>query len=225
MRNGVLPGLAPFLLPLATAACEPPRPPAVPAPAAATEGEEDVAFLRSEKLDEDVQELVVRAFGADVVFTFDVSARAPLDAITRARFRERGVSIEGGDEADRSRLYRVEAKASALGVLTGDERVRAVRCAPPPLPNGPLPDEDAWRKKLERDVRTIVGAKSTCWFEVTIRFGKEPPAGERAYFEEHGVVVLGWSADDAIAWVPVGFLPWVALRSSVAFVEVRRNFR
>lgn len=204
------------------AACERPRP-VVPAASAPPEVEEDSSFLQSEKLDEDVQELVVRAFGADAAFPFEVTARAPLDAITRARFRERGVAIEEGDDAERT--YRVTAKASALGVLTGDERVRSVRCAPPPLPDGVLPPEEVWRGKLERDVRTIVAAKSTCWFEVTIRFGKEPPEGERAYFEEHGVIVLGWNADDAMGWVPVGLLPWLAMRESVAFVEVRRNFR
>ncbi len=220
-----------FALLVTACACEPARPPAAPLPVAReVQEEEDASFLRSEKLDEDVQELVVRAFGSDVPFTFEVRVAQPLDPITRERFAERGVEVEpdpeGSAPAPRApRVHRVRTKVGALGLVTGDERVRAVVCAPPALPEGELPPEEAWRSKLERDVRTVVGARSACWFEVTIRFGHEPPPEERAFYEAHGARIEAWSADDAIAWVPVRFLPWIAMRDVVSFVEVTRTVR
>lgn len=219
-----------LILVAACCACEPARPPASPAtPPAVAEAaeEEDASFLRSEKLDDDVQELVVRAFGSDVPFTFEARVSAPLDRITRARFAERGVTVHEDDppreETRGPRVHTVTAPVGALGLLTGDERVRAVRCTPPPLPEEPPPPEDTWRSKVERDLRIVLGARSACWFEVTIRFGEEPPPDAKRTFEAHGGRFASFGADEATGWVPVLYVPYVAPLPWVSFVEVKRR--
>lgn len=200
--------------------CEPSRPAAAPTLVAGDPaGEEDVAFVRSEKLAEDVQELVVRAYEAEVPFVFEVRVARPLDAVTRTRFAERGVELL----EDLPSGHVARARVGRLGVLTGDERVRAVTCAPPPPPEGPLPADEVLRRKLSPEVRVVVGAASACWFEVRVRWATEPDEAERAFLEAHGARIVAWDREATVAWVPVRLLPHVAGREAALSIETHRR--
>jgi hypothetical protein len=221
---------------LAALACDPAGPSSPRAPAPAVVGEpgrdEDLSFVRSDKLAEDVQELVVRAYGAEVSFTFDVQTRAPLDRITRERFAERGVEVV----LDTPTGHMVQARVAALGMVAGDARVQRIQCAAP-QPEGPPPADERWRRKVAREVRIVVAAKSACWFEVALHYGddpaREPPAEERAFLEAHGARIVLWTGGaasveakgegHAVAWVPVALLPHLAARDAVSAVEARRG--
>ena len=215
-----MPGVRRLLPALVLLACEPVRPAAAPVLVAGDpNADEDVAFVRSEKLEEDVQELVVRAYDADVAFRFEVRLSRPLDPITRERFAERGVELL--EELPSGVVAR--AKVGRLGVLTGDERVRSVACSLPAPPEGPPPADDVWRRKLSAEVRIVAGAASSCWFPVLLRYGVEPEAAERAFLEEHGALVVAWDRDRTTAWVPVRLLTSIAAREAVLSVDTIRR--
>ena len=178
MRRTVLPLLA------SLAGCPEAAPPAQPPAARA---EPDTSWIRSDKLDADVQEMVLRAYDADLAFPFRVRTR---DEETIVRLRP-----------------------SDLGGVVRDANVVAVRCAPPATEQ---PPDDAWRAKVDPDVRTVHGAQSACWTAVALRFAHDPSPDEWQGAVDAGVVAHARDARSALVWAPVRAIPRIA---AMAFVE------
>lgn len=179
--------LALVLVLLASGCPEPASSPARPQPVA--------AWTRSEKLDADLQEHVLRTYDVDLAFAFHV----------------RRTGEDGGiDETT------VHARANELEPLVRDPRVVAIRCAPPPTAQ--IADA-AWREKVDPDVRTVYAAHGACWTPVILSFGPEPTEDEWREVEELGVVVHARDARSAIVWVPVRAVPRVAAVAFVARIE------
>lgn len=163
--------------------CEAAREPAKqPAP--------DTTWITSAKLDEDVQELVLRAYEEDVAFPFRVR--------------------RGGEETV------VRLKAPMLGSVVGDPAVESVRCetaSPEP------PPDDAWREKVDPDVRTVAATKGTCFTAVTIAFARDATPEDRTKLEALGFLVKGFDGRGAIGWAPVRSIATIAALELVAHVQ------
>jgi hypothetical protein len=155
----------------------------------------DTSWIKSDKLDADLQELVLRAYDSELAFPF--------------RVRTRGA--DGNVEEVVTRVRPAE-----VGGFVRDERVVAVRCATPPTEQI---SDDQWRAKVDPDVRTVLGAQSSCWTAVTIVFEHEPSPDEWHAAEETGIVVQGRDGRAALAWAPVRGIPRIAAMAFVAKIE------
>lgn len=186
MRRFVLPLLA------SLAGCPEAAPSPQPPPART---EPDTTWIRSDKLDPDVQEMVLRAYEADLAFPF--------------RVRTRGE--DGGTVEAIARL-----RPSDLGGVVRDDRVVAVRCAPPATEQV---QGEEWRAKVDPDVRTVLGAQSACWTAVALRFEHEPSEGEWRAAEDAGLVVHARDARSALVWAPVRAIPRIAAMPFIARIE------
>lgn len=157
---------------------------------AVVRAEPDTSWIKSDKLDPDVQEMVLRAYDVDLAFPFRVR-RGHEETIVRLR-------------------------PSELAGVVRDPDVAAVRCAPPPTEQVP---DDAWRAKVDPDVRTVLGAQSACWTAIAIRFERDPSAEEWQAALDAGVVVHARDARSALAWAPVRTVPKIAAMPFVARIE------
>ena len=149
----------------------------------------DTTWIKSEKLDADVQEMILRAYDLDLAFPFRIRTRASAD--------ER---IERSRPAD-------------LVAFIRDDDVVSIRCAPPATE---AVSSDAWRSKVDDDVRTIHGAQSACWTGITIRFTREPSSEEWTHAVGMGLVVYARDARTSLVWAPVRAIPRLA---SLEFVD------
>jgi hypothetical protein len=161
--------------------------------------EPDTSWIGSDKLDADLQELVLRAWEADLRFPFRVRTRADDGGVAETVERVRPSEIE---------------------TFVRDDRVVAVRCAPPTLE--PVSDE-SWRAKVDPDVRTVLGARSACWTAVALRFEREPSDAEWALAEQTGIVVHARDARTALVWAPVRAIPGIAKMTFIASIEPSRR--
>lgn len=155
----------------------------------------DTSWIKSEKLDADLQELVLRAYDSDLAFPFRVRARAE----------------DGGIEETVARVRPADVSGFVL-----DERVVSVRCATPPTEQ--IAD-DQWRAKVDPDVRAVHGAQSSCWTAVSLVFDREPTSDEWHAAEESGIVVHGRDGRGALLWAPVRGIPRLASMPFVAKIE------
>jgi hypothetical protein len=176
----------------ALAGCPESEPPVSPTPARV---QPDTSWIKSEKLDPDLQELVLRAYDSDLAFPFRVRARGE----------------DGGIDETVARV-----RPADVGGFVRDERVVAVRCATPPTEQVP---DDQWRAKVDPEVRTVLGAQSACWTAVTILFEREPTADEWRAAEEAGIVVHGRDGHSALLWAPVRGIPRLAAMTFVSKIE------
>ena len=157
--------------------------------------EPDTSWIGSNKLDGDLKELVLRAWDADLAFPFRVRMRPSDGGVAESTVRVRPREIEE---------------------LVRDGRVLSVRCAPPAA--APAHGE-AWRTKVDPDVRTVVGAQSACWAAVTLRFEREPTDDEWQSVEDTGVVIHARDARTALVWAPVRAIPPIASLSFIGKIE------
>jgi hypothetical protein len=190
VRGGFV--VASFAIGLAVAGCPEAAPPAEPTSARV---HPDTSWIKSEKLDPDLQELVLRAYDSELAFPFRVRLRTSDGAMEETVARVRPADVSG---------------------FVRDERVVAVRCATPPTEQ--VPDEQ-WRPKVDPDVRTVLGAQSSCWTAVTLVFEREPAADEWHAAEETGVVVHARDGRSALLWAPVRGIPRLAAMAFVSKVE------
>lgn len=167
----------------------------------------DMTWIRSDKLDADAQEMVVRALDDDLVFPFEIAGE--LDEPARGRIARGGVQL---DEPSSAAVV-VRARPAQLRAVVQEPLVRSVRCAARAFD---APADEAWREKVDVNVRTIVGAGSTCWASVTLRFSTAASEIERRELEQLGVIVFAFDAKTALIWAPVRGIPHLA---ALAFVE------
>lgn len=172
--------------------CPEAAPPAEPTPARV---QPDTSWIKSDKLDPDLQELVLRAYDTELAFPFRVRMRSDDGGLDETVLRVRPADVSG---------------------FVRDERVVAVRCATPPTEQ--VPDEQ-WRAKVDPDVRTVHGAQSSCWTPLTIRFEREPSLEEWRAAEEGGILVHARDGRSAILWAPVRGIPRLAAMAFVAKIE------
>lgn len=172
--------------------CPEAAPPVEPTPARVPP---DTSWIKSDKLDPDLQELVLRAYDSELAFPFRVRMRASDGSIEEAVARVRPADVSG---------------------FVRDERVVAVRCATPPTEQVP---DDRWRAKVDPEVRTVLGAQSACWTAVTILFEREPTPDEWRAAEEAGIVVHGRDGRSALLWAPVRGIPRLAAMAFVSKIE------
>jgi hypothetical protein len=177
---------------MATAGCPEAAPPAEPTPARVRP---DTSWIKSEKLDADLQELVLRAYDSDLAFPFRVRLRDADGEVAEHVARVRPADVSG---------------------FVHDERVIAVRCATPPTEQ--IPD-DQWRAKVDPEVRTVHGAQSSCWTAVTMVFEREPTSDEWRAAEDAGIVVHARDGRSALLWAPVRGIPRIAAMAFVAKIE------
>jgi hypothetical protein len=177
---------------MALAGCPEAPPPAEPTPARVPP---DTSWIKSEKLDPDLQELVLRAYDSDLAFPFRVRMRGDDGQLAENIARVRPADVSG---------------------FVHDERVIAVRCATPATEQ--IPD-DQWRAKVDPEVRTVHGAQSSCWTAVTIVFEREPTPDEWRAAEEAGIVVHARDGRSALLWIPVRGIPRIAVMAFVAKIE------
>ena len=177
---------------IALGGCPEAAPPIEPAPARV---QPDTSWIKSDKLDPDIQELILRAYDSELPFPF--------------RVRMRGE--DGGIEENVARVRPAE-----VGGLVRDDRVIALRCATPPTPQ--IPD-DRWRVKVDPDVRTVHAAQSSCWTPVTLVFECEPTPDEWRAAEETGIVVHARDGRSALLWAPVRGIPRIAAMAFVSKIE------
>jgi hypothetical protein len=177
---------------VAVTGCPEAAPPAEPTPARV---QPDTSWIKSEKLDPDLQELVLRAYDSELAFPFRVRTRGDDGRVEEIVARVRPADVSG---------------------FVRDERVVAVRCATPPTEQAP---DDEWRAKVDPDVRTVLGAQSSCWTAVTILFDREPTADEWRAAEDAGVVVHARDGRSALLWAPVRGIPRLAAMAFVSKIE------
>lgn len=176
----------------ALSGCPEAAPPVEPTPQRV---QPDTSWIKSDKLDPDLQELVLRAYDSDLAFPFRVRSRAEDGHIEESVARVRPADVSG---------------------FVRDERVVAVRCATPPTEQVP---DDQWRSKVDPDVRTIHGAQSACWTAVTMLFEREPTPDEWHAAEEAGIVVHARDGRSALLWAPVRGIPRLATMAFVSKIE------
>lgn len=181
------------LIAWALAGCPEAAPPAAEPTAARVQP--DTSWIKSDKLDPDLQELVLRAYDSELAFPFRVRTRGEDGSIEETVARVRPADVSG---------------------FVRDERVVAVRCATPPTEQVP---DDQWRAKVDTDVRTVLGAQSSCWTAVTILFEREPTGEEWHAAEEAGIVVQGRDGRSALLWAPVRGIPRLAAMPFVSKIE------
>ena len=174
------------------AGCPDAAPPVEPTPARV---QPDTSWIRSDKLDADLQELVLRAYDSDLAFPFRVRVRTDDGHVEEKVARVRPADVSG---------------------FVRDDRVVAVRCATPPTEQVP---DDQWRAKVDPDVRTVHGAQSACWTAVTLLFDREPTSEEWHAAEEMGIVVFARDGRSALLWAPVRGVPRLAAMAFVSKIE------
>lgn len=172
--------------------CPESAPPAEPTPARV---QPDTSWIRSDKLDPDLQELVLRAYDSEVAFPFRVRRR----------------DDDGGLEETVARVRPADVSA-----FVRDERVVAVRCATPPTLHV---DDEQWRPKVDADVRTIIGAQSSCFTAIAMQFEHEPSPEEWRAAEDAGVIVHARDGRSALVWAPVRGIPRLAAMPFVSKIE------
>lgn len=155
----------------------------------------DTSWIKSEKLDADLQELVLRAYDSELAFPFRVRMRAEDGGVEETIARVRPADVSG---------------------FVRDERVVAVRCATPATEQ--VPDEQ-WRAKVDPEVRTVHGAQSACWTAVTLLFEREPTPDEWHAAEDAGIVVHARDGRSALLWAPVRGIPRLAAMTFVSKIE------
>jgi hypothetical protein len=193
MRRGAVSSL--LLLAWGLGCVPPPRPPP-----------HDAAWITSGKLDLDAQEFVLRAYEEPLAFPFDVRLSGPVTA--------EGMTV---DPASSSQAV-ARRKPAELAALVRETRVRAIRCRARRFP--PV-DPGAWREKIDPDVRLVHAAGGACWTAVTLLFAREASAEDRAVLESLDVVIHGFDARTAIAYLPIRGVPNVAELELVESIHAR----
>lgn len=157
-----------------------------------------VAWIHSDKLDPDAQEFTLRTFDDDTPFPFVVTLA---DAPSPADADRLGLELAAEGPA------RCRRRVRDLAALLADPRVRAVACDTADVAP---PSSDAWRAKVDDDIRTVIGARSRCWTPVVIAFGRDAGETERQALLGAGVVLLALDARTAYGFAPVRAIPSLA---------------
>lgn len=202
------------------------------------------AWIRSAKLDPDVQEFLVRSVDEDHAFPFVVTLDAAMDADLSRRLASAGIGLAEAERTPRPAVtVVVRARPADLRVLEAEPHVRLVQCRgdgdardPVAGTNGETKEAsvgattsagtatgDAWRGKVDADVRTIVGAKSTCFVALAIRFSRDVDLAARATLEAASADVFAFDAKSAIVWLPIRAVPRVARLDFVGKIERRQD--
>ena len=162
----------------------------------------EIAWIRSEKLDLDLQEFVLRAHDQDLVFPFRVKLAAPLEQAEIDRLAARGIVFEG-EGTDLVAL----AQPRQVEAFVDSEKVTSASCATPDVA---APTSDEWREKVDPDVRIVYAANSSCWFGVRLGFGTVVTTAVREALEQLGARIDTFDGRSSVAFVPVRAIPAIA---------------
>jgi len=152
--------------------------------------EPTTAWIVDPKVDGDVQELLVRAYDEELAFPFRVTTREGEMVVVK--------------------------KPAELAALVADPSVLGIACA---AASPAAPGDDAWRERVDPELRTIFAANSACFASVSLRFAREATAEDKVTLEGLGLVLKAFDARTAIAWVPVRALPALGAFELVAHVD------